>query len=72
VPSSLRWEVRHDGPAGLAEARLTTYEEALGAGCTERLRGPAADSPWDPQLAARMAQTGRAVMEERLIPRTAA
>jgi len=35
---------------------------------TEPLRGPAAGSPWDPDLAAVMAQRGRAVMEERLIP----
>ena len=47
---------------------LAAYEEALAAGCTEPLKGPAAESPWDPPLAARMAQSGRAVMEERLIP----
>ena len=34
----------------------------------EPLRGPAAPSPWDPPLAGRMAQTGNAVMEERMIP----
>jgi uncharacterized protein (TIGR02679 family) len=47
---------------------LADYDAALAVGPTERLRGPAADSPWDPPLARRMAQTGRAVMEERLIP----
>jgi uncharacterized protein (TIGR02679 family) len=35
---------------------------------TEPLRGPPAPSPWDPNLASVMAQRGRAVMEERLIP----
>ena len=44
------------------------YEDALATGDTERLRGPSAPSPWDPELAARMAETGQAVMEERLIP----
>jgi len=34
---------------------------------TEPLRGQAAPSPWDPALAARMAETGQAVTEERLI-----
>jgi uncharacterized protein (TIGR02679 family) len=48
--------------------RLTDYEAALAAGPTERLRGTSADCPWDPALARLMAQTGRAVMEERLIP----
>jgi uncharacterized protein (TIGR02679 family) len=47
---------------------LADYDAALASGPTERLRGPAADSPWDPPLAHRMTQTGRAVMEERLIP----
>jgi uncharacterized protein (TIGR02679 family) len=47
---------------------LAAYEEALAVGCTEPLKGSAAESPWDPPLATRMAQTGRAVMEERLIP----
>jgi hypothetical protein len=44
------------------------YEDALAAGDTEPLRGHPAPSPWDPALASRMAATGRAVMEERLIP----
>jgi uncharacterized protein (TIGR02679 family) len=47
---------------------LADYDAALAAGPTERLRGPASSSSWDPPLAQRMAQTGRAVMEERLIP----
>jgi uncharacterized protein (TIGR02679 family) len=47
---------------------LEDYEAALALGETERLKGPSAASPWDPALAARMSQTGRAVMEERLIP----
>jgi uncharacterized protein (TIGR02679 family) len=44
------------------------YETALAAGDSEPLRGTPGSSPWDPGLAARMRQTGRAVMEERLIP----
>ena len=44
------------------------YEDALATGDTEPLRGLSAPSPWDPALAARMAETGQAVMEERLIP----
>lgn len=35
---------------------------------TEPLRGAPTDSPWEPALAPLMASTGRAVMEERLIP----
>jgi uncharacterized protein (TIGR02679 family) len=35
---------------------------------TEPLRGPIAASPWEPDLALTMADRGRAVMEERLIP----
>jgi uncharacterized protein (TIGR02679 family) len=46
---------------------LADYEAALAGGETERLKGPAAASPWDPRLAARMAETGQAVMEERII-----
>jgi len=47
---------------------LADYETALARGETERLKGPAAASPWDPRLASQMEQSGRAVMEERLIP----
>jgi uncharacterized protein (TIGR02679 family) len=32
------------------------------------LRGPTAASPWDPELAALLRASGRAVMEERLVP----
>ncbi|MET3807692.1 uncharacterized protein (TIGR02679 family) [Nakamurella sp. UYEF19] len=35
---------------------------------TEPLKGPAAESPWEPELAGLMAERGRAVMEERIIP----
>lgn len=44
------------------------YDLALAVGPTARVRGLPAGSPWDPPLAARIAETGRAVMEERLIP----
>jgi uncharacterized protein (TIGR02679 family) len=47
---------------------LADYDAALAAGAAEPLRGPAAESPWDPPLAGRMAQAGSAVMEERMIP----
>lgn len=47
---------------------LSDYEAALSAGESEPLRGAAAASPWDEALTTRMSQTGRAVMEERLIP----
>jgi uncharacterized protein (TIGR02679 family) len=47
---------------------LADYDAALAAGTAEPLRGPAAESPWDPPLAERMAQAGSAVMEERMIP----
>lgn len=32
------------------------------------LRGPTAPSPWDPELAVAMAETGNTLMEERLLP----
>jgi hypothetical protein len=35
---------------------------------TEPLKGPPAGSPWDPRLAREMSASGRAVMEERLLP----
>jgi uncharacterized protein (TIGR02679 family) len=47
---------------------LADYDAALAAGVAERLRGPAAPSPWDSPLAERMTLTGSAVMEERMIP----
>ena len=34
----------------------------------EPLRGPSAESPWDPRLAALMQASGRAVTEDRLLP----
>jgi uncharacterized protein (TIGR02679 family) len=47
---------------------LATYDRALSAGDSEPLRGSPAPSPWEPALAEHMTVTGRAVMEERLIP----
>ncbi|GAA2096937.1 TIGR02679 family protein [Actinomadura alba] len=44
------------------------YAAALEAGASEPLRGTPADSSWDPALAPLLAETGQAVMEERLIP----
>ncbi|GLZ08177.1 hypothetical protein Acsp03_56430 [Actinomadura sp. NBRC 104412] len=44
------------------------YEEALATGDSEPLRGTPSPSPWDEDLAAHMRRTGRAVMEERLLP----
>lgn len=44
------------------------YRTALDTGDSELLKGTAAASPWDPRLADEMAERGRAVMEERLIP----
>jgi hypothetical protein len=44
------------------------YLAALAAGESEPLKGPPAESPWDARLAADMRISGRAVMEERLIP----
>jgi len=38
------------------------------AGGCEPLRGPSAQSPWDPMLAALMQASGRAVAEDRLLP----
>ncbi|MEU0564781.1 TIGR02679 family protein [Nonomuraea sp. NPDC005983] len=47
---------------------METYDRALAAGESEPLRGSRSSSPWAQELAERMAQTGRAIMEERLIP----
>ena len=44
------------------------YRRAVDDGDSEPLKGPVAPSPWDDRLAPAMAQRGRAVMEERLIP----
>lgn len=47
------------------------YLAGLEDGSTEPepLKGPPTESPWDTELAATMAARGRAVMEERLLPR---
>lgn len=47
---------------------LADYEAALHAGDSVALRGHPAASPWEEALASRMSETGRAVMEERLLP----
>jgi hypothetical protein len=44
------------------------YLDAAAAGESETLKGPPVSSPWDARLAAEMRASGRAVMEERLIP----
>src|SRR5579875_1974635 len=41
--------------------------QALETGESTVLTGPPAASPWDPELAALLAERGHAVMEERLI-----
>jgi uncharacterized protein (TIGR02679 family) len=46
----------------------TDYERALESAESTPLTGSPTSSPWDPELAARLAERGRAVMEERLIP----
>jgi uncharacterized protein (TIGR02679 family) len=43
------------------------YRNALTTGESTPLTGSPAGSPWDPELAALLAEHGRAVMEERLI-----
>lgn len=45
------------------------YLRALETGDSEPLKGPPAGSPWDAALAVAMGKQGRAIMEERLIPR---
>ena len=44
------------------------YAHALGQGESTPLTGPPAASPWDPQLARVMQESGSTVMEERLLP----
>lgn len=44
------------------------YTAALGEGESTPLAGPPAASPWDPELARAMRESGSAVMEERLLP----
>ncbi|NBM20059.1 TIGR02679 family protein [Streptomyces sp. GC420] len=50
--------------------RMTTadYRRALDQGQSTPLGGPPAASPWDPELARAMGESGQAVMEERLLP----
>ncbi|MFD6856893.1 DUF2399 domain-containing protein [Rhodococcus sp. NPDC060090] len=47
-----------------------TYREALNRGDSETLKSTdtRAESPWDPELATALERSGRAVMEERVIP----
>jgi uncharacterized protein (TIGR02679 family) len=45
------------------------YSVALADGDSEPLKGSPVTAPWDVGLASRMRSAGRAVMEERLIPR---
>ncbi|WP_329538354.1 TIGR02679 family protein (plasmid) [Streptomyces sp. NBC_01450] len=44
------------------------YTAALGKGESTPLAGPPAASPWDPELARAMEESGSTVMEERLLP----
>lgn len=44
------------------------YHTAVAEGVSTPLAGPPAPSPWDPELAVLMAEQGRTVMEERLLP----
>jgi len=44
------------------------YTAALSEGESTPLAGPPAASPWDPELARAMAESGSTVMEERLLP----
>ncbi|MFF2652667.1 TIGR02679 family protein [Streptomyces sp. NPDC058045] len=44
------------------------YTAALGKGESTPLTGPSTASPWDPELARAMEESGRTVMEERLLP----
>ncbi len=47
---------------------VESYRHAVDARVSEPLRGHPTLSPWDPQLADSLRRSGRAVMEERLIP----
>lgn len=55
---------------GVTPWRMTAadYLAALATGPSDSLRGTHAASPWDPALAAAMTDSGRCLMEERLIP----
>jgi uncharacterized protein (TIGR02679 family) len=48
---------------------LSDYTAALARSDSEPLRGSPVTSPWDPSLAQAMDERGRAIMEERLIPK---
>jgi uncharacterized protein (TIGR02679 family) len=81
----IRWRNDFDWPGlrmtAAAIARFSAQPWRMGSGdyadagtddadaATTVLRGAPAPSPWDPALAEAMARAGRAVMEERLIPR---
>ncbi|MDI9895853.1 DUF2399 domain-containing protein [Rhodococcus sp. IEGM 1381] len=47
---------------------VDSYRRGLDARNSEPLKGHPTDSPWDPELSAALHDSGRAVMEERLIP----
>lgn len=47
---------------------VDSYRHALDARNSEPLKGHPSDSPWAPELATALRDSGRAVMEERLIP----
>ncbi len=70
--TGLRTTAMAIGRYGALPWRMSTadYVAALDAPLaeTEPLKGPPADSAWEPELAVAMAARGRAVMEERIIP----
>lgn len=47
---------------------VDSYRHALDARNSEPLKGHPTDSPWDTELAVALRDSGRAVMEERLVP----
>ncbi|WP_256988411.1 MULTISPECIES: DUF2399 domain-containing protein [unclassified Rhodococcus (in: high G+C Gram-positive bacteria)] len=47
---------------------VDSYRRALDARNSEPLKGHRTDSPWDPELATALRDSGRAVTEDRLIP----
>ncbi|OZE36020.1 hypothetical protein CH256_08620, partial [Rhodococcus sp. 05-2254-6] len=47
---------------------VDSYRHALDARNSEPLKGHPTDSPWDPELAGALRDSGRAVMEDRLVP----
>ena len=44
------------------------YRRALEQGTSDALRGAVVSSPWDPALSQELTRSGRAIMEERLLP----